>query len=57
MHKNSMKESILLWFARTEIYIFSKIQLLNLIEESHSSQTSKSEREQLISTPNSHRNI
>lgn len=29
-----LEESILLWFARTEIYIFSKNQLLNLTEES-----------------------
>lgn len=36
------------------IYIFSKNQLLNLIEDSHSSQTAKSEHEQLISTPNPH---
>lgn len=63
MHKNSMKlwmiectvfleESILLWFARTEIYIFSKNQLLNLKEERYSSETAKSECEQLISAPN-----
>lgn len=66
MHKNSMKLWMIECISRginpavvcknRNIYtgIFSKNQLLNLIEDSHSSQTAKSEHEQLISTPNPH---
>lgn len=62
MHKNSMKLWMIKCISRginpavvcknRNIYTFSKNQLLNLKEERYSSETAKSECEQLISAPN-----
>lgn len=57
MHKNSMKLWMIECISRginpaVVCKIFSKNQLLNLKEERYSSETAKSECEQLISAPN-----